>query len=924
MKHLFKTLNGLCNEVWENFCTFAIAFGNENNNANQSNTINMKKTILFISLVVGLLGAKATKMTAATVEVISGGSVVATLTEESTNVFSGLMFANGGQQVTFREQNGTVWGNSTTAGSFKLVSTGTYWDCWFPSQTGDWLVQVDLNKQEWSAALVNSVYVNNMPMFYNVSTMTWKGAVTTTEANTALTFIAIAGRYDYTTSTGYCVDQFISGYMPTTYSIASAGTYTISLSISNAQYVCTWEAGDNTGVVLPPVPSELKLVDKDNWSTVLTTLAPIENRPGVFGGVLEATTPWQGFRILDAENNINYGCDPNDKTHLTTASGNWNFWIDREALGLYDIEVNLYTMHWTHKEHVPEVLPECEIADGEPTMDYSTIVRPTEDLPIADGRYTADWQSVSDWTCPDWFRDAKFGIWAHWSLQCFAEDGDWYGRHMYLEGDAQNLWHKQKFCDPSQYGLKEMARDWKGEHLDAKRLVNLYKSVGAKYFMALANHHENFDLWDSPYQEWNAVNLGPQRDLVAEWKEAADEAGLPFGVSVHASHAWTWLEPSQDFDGKLTKEDGVGQWWEGLDPQELYAQNHEHSSGYKFYDTAVEQWNWGNGASQPSEAYKKKFQNRTFDLINKFHPDMVYFDDTAMPFYGCDDNVGKNILAHYYNVATQNGGKPEVVVTGKQLTAEQKQYMLWDVERGIPDRIQELPWQTCSCIGSWHYDVHVYQWDTYKSAALVVQMLVDIVSKNGNLLLSVPVRGDGTIDDKEEAILADLKAWLDINGKSIYGTRPWKICGEGPSASHVEEGQTIGFNEGANYTAEDVRYNKKGDILYATILDWPSATTFTFEYLGSNSEYYNGEVESVTLLGHGAVAFTQDANGLKVTLPALHPNNTIAPVLEITFSGTSVESVQQSAVSIQKIISDGQVLIMRDKQCYTVLGTKVQ
>ena len=171
------------------------------------------------------------------------------------------------------------------------------------------------------------------------------------------------------------------------------------------------------------------------------------------------------------------------------------------------------------------------------------------------------------------------------------------------------------------------------------------------------------------------------------------------------------------------------------------------------------------------------------ELINDYNPDILYFDDTAMPFYGCDDAVGQNILAHYYNhSAGLNGGIPNVVVTGKQLTTEQKNYMLWDVERGIPDRVQQKYWQTCTCIGDWHYNKSTYNNGSYKSATQVVNMLVDIVSKNGNLLLSIPVKGDGTIDHKEEAVLAGIKAWMDINSTSIYGTRPWKTFGEGPLA----------------------------------------------------------------------------------------------------------------------------------------------
>ena len=170
--------------------------------------------------------------------------------------------------------------------------------------------------------------------------------------------------------------------------------------------------------------------------------------------------------------------------------------------------------------------------------------------------------------------------------------------------------------------------------------------------MALGNHHDNFDLWNSPYQEWNSVNIGPKKDLIKGWSDACKAEGLPLGVSIHASHAWTWLEPSQKYDGKLTKADGKGKWWEGMDPQELYAQNHAHSTGWENSGTIHSQWEWGNGASQPSAEYKQKFQNRVLELIDDYNPDMLYFDDTAMPFYGCDDQVGKNILQHYYLLDT--------------------------------------------------------------------------------------------------------------------------------------------------------------------------------------------------------------------------------------------------------------------------------
>jgi alpha-L-fucosidase len=513
----------------------------------------------------------------------------------------------------------------------------------------------------------------------------------------------------------------------------------------------------------------------------------------------------------------------------------------------------------------------------------STQAQTLTDVSVAEGPFEPNWESLAGWQCPEWFRDAKFGLWAHWGPQCQAEAGDWYARHMYFPGQWQYDYHVSHFGDPSVYGLKELIRDWKAEQWNPDELIQLYASAGAKYFMTLGNHHDNFDLWDSPYQEWNSVNIGPKRDIVGEWAAACEKYGLPLGISIHASHAWTWLEGSQAYDGNLTKADGVGQWWEGYDPQELYAQRHDHSTGWQNVGTIHSQWNWGNGASQPSAAYKQKFQNRVLQCIDKYHPRAIYFDDSVLPFYYCDNQIGYNILAHYYNQsANANGGQQDVVVMGKILNDDQKQRLLWDVERGIPDRCQDLPWQTCTCIGSWHYDRGVYDRNGYKSAGTVIRMLVDVVSKNGNLLLSIPVRGNGTIDEKERAVVLDIKAWMDVNKESIYGTRPWKTFGEGPLAEAVNPLNAQGFNEGFNYTAEDVRYVEKQGTVYATIMQWPTAGDFTFKAFGITAASYSGKVKSVKLLGYGDVAFTHNADGLTINVPATHPNP-IAPVFEITF-----------------------------------------
>lgn len=523
-----------------------------------------------------------------------------------------------------------------------------------------------------------------------------------------------------------------------------------------------------------------------------------------------------------------------------------------------------------------------------------------QNVEVAQGQYQPNWENLAQWDCPEWFKDAKFGIWAHWGPQCQAEAGDWYARHLYYENHWQGQHHRRTYGSPDEYGYKELCRDWKAENWDPEALIQLYKSVGARYFMSLGNHHGNLDLWDSPYQEWNTVNVGPKKDIVKGWAEACKKYGLPFGVSMHASHAWTWMEISQKYDGNLTKEDGyklnpdgTEKWWKGLDPQELYAQNHKPSKGWESDGTIHSQWNWGKdkGASQPSEEYKMKFQNRVLECVNTFKPDMLYFDDTVMPFWGCDESIGLNILAHYYNTsARDNGGKQDVVVMGKVLEPKHKEALLWDVERGAPDRAQEKYWQTCTCIGGWHYNRYDYNAGNYKSAEHVVSMLVDIVSKNGNLLLSVPMRADGTVDEKVMATLMGVKEWMDVNSVSIYGTRTWKTFGEGPLAEASNPINAQGFNESNNYSQNDVRFVQRNDTVFATTLRYPEGTSYTIKSFGLSSKYYSGKVKNVTLLGHGKVDFVNTIDGLNITLPS-KPVNKLAAVFAIEFDKNAGESI---------------------------------
>ncbi|WP_461634079.1 alpha-L-fucosidase [Labilibaculum euxinus] len=497
------------------------------------------------------------------------------------------------------------------------------------------------------------------------------------------------------------------------------------------------------------------------------------------------------------------------------------------------------------------------------------------------GKFEPNWESLKQYEIPEWFRDAKFGIWAHWGPQCQPEAGDWYARHMYSQGHWQYKYHLEHYGHPSEFGFKDVINEWKAEKWDPEKLVALYKRAGAKYFFAMGNHHDNLDLWNSKYQEWNSVAIGPKKDILAGWAKAANNNNLPFGVSIHSAHAWRWYESSQmadsegeyagiPYDGKLTKEDGKGKWWEGLDPQNLYAQNHLLSAESANIGSIHKQWNWENGATPPSEEYCLNFYNRTVDMINQFNPDLIYFDDTALPLWPVS-NVGLEIAAHYYNSnSKRHEGKLEAVLFGKILSDEQKECMVWDVERGAPDTIQEKPWQSCTCIGGWHYDRGIYNRGGYKSAKTVMQLLVDIVSKNGNLLLNIPVRGDGSIDEKELKVVENITKWMDINSECIFETRPWQIYGEGPNAENANPINAQGFNEGKGepYTSEDIRFTQKGDVLYAVVMELPSkGQEVMIKSLSPNNQYYSKKFDQVEILGGNIISYKFDKEGLSITLP---------------------------------------------------------
>ena len=500
--------------------------------------------------------------------------------------------------------------------------------------------------------------------------------------------------------------------------------------------------------------------------------------------------------------------------------------------------------------------------------------------------FAPTWESLAEnYRCPEWFRDAKFGMWAHWSAQCVPEQGDWYARQMYMQGSGQYNYHVRTYGHPTKFGFMELDNLWKAEQWEPEALMKLYARAGAKYFVSLANHHDNFDNYNSKHHAWNSLNVGPKKDIVGIWAKVARQHGLRFGVSNHSSHAWHWFQTAYGYDAtgalagarydayNLKKADGRGKWWDGLDPQELYTGPNMVIPDGVTTVQAMNRWHeqndrrWTEDPPANNPEFVRKWSLRCQDLLDQHQPDLLYFDSTGNLPLG---QAGLDVTAYYYNASRRwHGGNLEAVVNAKGINAPRRSGIVEDYERGASDIIEAAPWQTDTCIGDWHYNRRLLDQHRYKSVPQVARTLIDVVSKNGNLLLSIPVRGNGAIDADEMAFLEGMAQWIAVNGEGIFSTRPWKIPAEG--AARAGGGM---FNEGrTTYTAADIRFTTKGDTLYAFLMGWPGQNPSVIKALATNSPQLQGQkIAQVTLLGHhGKLDWKQDATALTVTMPAQPP-----------------------------------------------------
>jgi len=482
------------------------------------------------------------------------------------------------------------------------------------------------------------------------------------------------------------------------------------------------------------------------------------------------------------------------------------------------------------------------------------------DLPrIAAGPYSGTRESLKDYDVPAWYRDAKFGIWAHWGPQSAAEYGDWYARNMYIQGQKQYDYHVKTYGHPSKFGFKDVIATWKADKFDPDHLMQLYKKAGAKYFCSMGVHHDNFDLWSSPHQpRWNATAAGPKKDIVGMFQKAARKQGLRFAVSEHLSNSFNWFATSHGSD-KTGPYAGVP--YDGADPaySDLY---HAHTAGFNPNETTQAM------SRNAPESWKQLYFKRIKQLTDDYQPDLLYTDG-GIPF----EEYGLGLVANLYNTsANVHDGKIEAVYTSKTGRDCETGTCVLDLERGVAGGIPQKPWQTDTCIGQWHYNKEA----TYKTPKRVIDMLVDIVSRNGNLMLNFPLPNSGELDAQELKILDEITRWMAVNSEGIYSTRPWKVFGEGPVATAPPgtAGRGDGFNERnrTDFTAQEIRFTTRGRNLYAFVMGWPE--TAVVKSLATTSPVATFKVKNVELLGfQGRLKWTQDEKGLTVQLPSEKPSD---------------------------------------------------
>ncbi len=506
--------------------------------------------------------------------------------------------------------------------------------------------------------------------------------------------------------------------------------------------------------------------------------------------------------------------------------------------------------------------------------------------------FQADSLSIAqNYTIPEWFANDKLGIFIHWGVYAVPAYGsEWYARWMYQEGSKINKYHEQTYGSIEEFGYKDFIPMFKAERFDATAWAKLFKESGARYVVPVAEHHDGFAMYNSAFNEWNAVEMGPKIDVIGELSKAIKAEGLVFGLSSHrAENPWFYGEgmktPSDVRDSDVS----------------LYGQRLPQVGGVGM--TAYCGENEGS-----NEESREQWLMHIYELIDLYQPELIWFDWTVgkYPF----QPTFYKFMAYYYNTALDWG--KEVVVNTKVGFSDQSQ--VFDIERGKSDRIRRYAWQTDTSIGkkSWSYTPD----EVNKTPNHIIDDFVDIVSKNGNLLLNIGPKVDGTITDEQQAVLCELGAWLGVNGEAIYDTRAWVRWGEGDNAG------TSGYmtdGEASHYTAQDIRFTCNGNTLYATTLEWEDGGDVLIRSLAPSCGK-DLKVTYVSMLGsEEAIEWKQDADGLLINFPQRRPSE-YAHSFKIEYDGVAYGDIQgdildESVVVEQYICNNSDAAVSFNVEC---------
>ena len=459
---------------------------------------------------------------------------------------------------------------------------------------------------------------------------------------------------------------------------------------------------------------------------------------------------------------------------------------------------------------------------------------------IAKGPYRADWNSLSAYRVPEWYKNAKLGIFIHWGIYSVPAFGsEWYSRNMYIQGSPEFEHHRKTYGEQKDFGYKDFIPMFKAERFNPENWAELFRKAGAKYVVPVAEHHDGFQMYRSEISKWNAAQMGPKWDVLGELSQEINKKGMVNGASTHRIEHWFFMGHGKEFESDITEAEQEGDfYWPAMperDHHDLFSE------------------------PTPTEAFLEDWMIRTCELIDRYRVKVLYFDwwiqhQSARPYL-------QKIAAYYYNRAAEWG--EEVVICYKH-DAFMFGTALVDIERGQFAETQPFYWQTDTAIAknSWCYTEN----NDFKKAKDILCDLVDIVSKNGNLLLNVGPKADGTISDEDRAVLLEIGDWMEKNGGAVYGSRPWRIAAEGPTK--VEEGQ---FTDGKDkvFTSEDFRFTVKGDSLYAICLHYPENGRVTVRALGeqdaSHLPKFHGIIKNVEVLGfEEQPVWNRDGEGLHI------------------------------------------------------------